>query len=70
MQWRRELNVTLSKVKEEDVKKMEEKTQKVDKKRKVNHKYCDSGASNHPIDHFEVMSKLNKIRKTMEKNDA
>lgn len=65
MQWRRELNV--SKVKEEDVKKMEEKTQKVDKKRKDNHKYC---AFNRPIDHFEVMSKLNKIRKIIEKNDA
>lgn len=67
MQWRRELNVTLSKVKEEDVKKMEEKTQKVDKKRKDNHKYC---AFNRPIDYFEVMSKLNKIRKIIEKNDA
>ncbi|XP_065924427.1 uncharacterized protein [Magallana gigas] len=65
---RRELRKTLSKVKEEDVKKMEKKIQKATKLMENNQQCCDSEVSKFQKHYEAIVSKLAQIKKNLETN--
>uniref|UniRef100_A0A8W8MUN2 B box-type domain-containing protein n=1 Tax=Magallana gigas TaxID=29159 RepID=A0A8W8MUN2_MAGGI len=65
---RRELRKTLSKVKEEDVKKMEKNIQKATKLMENNQQCCDSEVSKFQKHYEAIVSKLAQIKKNLETN--
>ncbi|XP_052706278.1 uncharacterized protein LOC128181789 [Crassostrea angulata] len=63
---RRELKETLSRVKEEDVKEIDEKIKKASKQMEDNQKCCDSEVFKLQVHFDAIMSKLDEIRKSFE----
>lgn len=63
---RRELNEILRKIKEEDVKEMDEKIEKAAKQMEDNQKCCNSKVSKLQKQFDEIVSKLDEIKKNLE----